>query len=690
MEVVQRGSWITQGWAEALALPERVRLYLETARYFRPSQIMARLALYARRRSIHRLPHLLEWRYKPAPDEVVPASEPLLPFDPEAVAQTLAGSQHLAEVRRRLDELFSGQFTFMERPVHFSDGIAWSAPGQARLWLYKLHYFAWVWGLVLASACQGDGTPYEYFRRLATDWIESNPIARGVGWHSYPLALRLVNWIYAAEAFKTHLEADEKFAGRFWTSLFTQARFLADHLEWDCRGNHLFENGRALLVAGLFFQGSQAARWVRKGMRIIAKAMEEQILPDGCHFERSPMYHTIVLKGCLEIAAIARVRLVALPERFVEKLRAMVEFAIAFRHPDGRIPLFGDSAFEDTPVLEELLPAAAVLLGEPRYKGLAKRFSPFAAFFLGRKGAEAFAALGDGGGLASIDVEAFPAARFFLFPHGSGNVLIFDGGEIGPDEVPAHGHCNTFGYELSVGGRRVVVDSGVETYEPGEWRNFYRSTRAHNTLTVDGLEQSETWAAFRVARRARVSGARWGISPALAWFSASHDGFCRVVRGLCHRRLVVSIPAVLWLIADLVWGATGEHNIESFVHLHPDFGASPTADPHGPLAIATPGEAPVLSVLPFGFDPPVVVSRGTQPLQGWYSPQFGLRLPSSVIIFRRRAKLPHLCGYVLLPGPVSSVSIEAKRENTRETYRVSSDGVAYSIAYTGESASLQS
>ena len=83
--------------------------------------------------------------------------------------------------------------------------------------------------------------------------------------------------------------------------IFKNAQWLEKRIEWHILGNHLFANGKALLFAGLFFSGKQAEIWLKKGLTIISKELDEQILTDGGHFELSPMYHAIFLEDLLDL-----------------------------------------------------------------------------------------------------------------------------------------------------------------------------------------------------------------------------------------------------------------------------------------------------------------------------------------------------------------------------------------------------
>ena len=126
-------------------------------------------------------------------------------------------------------------------------------------------------------------------------WIEGNPPGKGNGWEPYPTSLRVVNWI------KWVLAGNIPPAD-FYQSLAMQVRFLCKRLEYHLLGNHLFANAKALVFAGLFFNGPEAEKWFSCGMAILGKEIPEQVLADGGHFERSPMYHSIILEDMLDMA----------------------------------------------------------------------------------------------------------------------------------------------------------------------------------------------------------------------------------------------------------------------------------------------------------------------------------------------------------------------------------------------------
>lgn len=182
--------------------------------------------------------------------------------------------------------------TFLNEEGAISGAADWNDPAKPKLWLYNLHYFD---GL----AAPADDEHRALQRRLVARWIAENPAGHGNGWEPYPSSLRLVNWI------KWSLSGEA--LDRAWLgSLAVQARWLARHIEWHLLGNHLLANAKALLFAGLFFDGPEAWRWFQQGLSIYEREIPRQILADGGHFELSPMYHAIILEDFLDVVNAAR------------------------------------------------------------------------------------------------------------------------------------------------------------------------------------------------------------------------------------------------------------------------------------------------------------------------------------------------------------------------------------------------
>jgi uncharacterized heparinase superfamily protein len=350
---------------------------------------------------------------------------------------------------------------------------------------------------------------------LIERWIGENLPGSGPGWEPYPLSRRIVNWI------KWLLEGG-RLTPAMRRSLATQADWLARRLEFHLLANHLFANAKALTFAGCFFEQDG---WLRTGLKQLEREIPEQILADGGHFERSPMYHGLILEDMLDLVNLGRAYPGLLPDWSPVAAR-MLGWLARMLHPDGEIPFFNDAAFGVAPEPRLLFDYAARL------------------------------------GITPARVE-FGASGYIRLENDT-TVVLFDAAPIGPDYQPGHAHADTLSFELSHRGQRLLVNSGISTYERGPERQRQRGTAAHNTVRVDGRDQSEVWAAFRVARRARPLDVR---TDHRSWAEAAHDGYHRLKPPVTHRRRLV-LEADRVLLTDMLEGR-GEHAIEMFFHFYP-------------------------------------------------------------------------------------------------------------------------
>jgi uncharacterized heparinase superfamily protein len=364
-------------------------------------------------------------------------------------------------------------FTFLGRSHRMNGRVDWTAPSLApkdQLWRMNLHYMEYLEEV-------DDGR----LRALVGDWIEANPANRPGAWkdshNSSALALRGVVWM---QQLARRRLSDAAIAA----SLAEQMRFLEDNLETDLGGNHLIKNIKALIWASAFFEGMEAERWRVTGLRLLDAELGEQILSDGVHFERSPSYHAQVFADLLECRHALRQ---ATPPALDEALRKMAQATADLAHPDG-----GPAQFNDA--------------------GLTMAYAP----------QECLAAFKQA--VAPAPVFAYSDAGYFGRREG-GDCFIADCGRIGPDALPAHAHGDILSFELSIGGKRFVVDQGVYEYIDGKRRRAARAAASHNTLCFDGLDQADFFGAFRCARRPNVRLAELIHEPARLVVEGTHDGY---------------------------------------------------------------------------------------------------------------------------------------------------------------------
>lgn len=431
-------------------------------------------------------------------------------------------------------------FRFLNEIHSLSEMGGWDAPTVPKLWRYNLHYFD-----DLRAAHTDDRK--EWQRTLLKRWVNENPPSKGTGWEPYPTSLRVVNWLI------WHLLGNE-LPEACVQSLAVQVRWLSRRLEYHLGGNHLWANAKALIFAGTCFEGEEARNWLRKGLSLLRQELREQILPDGGHFERSPMYHAVVLADLLDILALANTYSDVFSEEDVsawqESAGRMLQWLSVMTHPDGEIALFNDAAFGIAPNLP-------VLEDYARRLGIEKAL----------RDDPAMQDLADSG---YVRMEAGPA------------ILIADVGPIGPDYIPGHAHADTLSFELSVFGRRVVVDSGTSRYDVSPQRLRQRGTSAHNTVEIDGANSSEVWSSFRVARRARPFDKKLFKNDGVMTLECAHDGYRRLVGKPVHRRRWRLSPHGI-MVDDYIDGLF--HTAIARYHFHPDVIVEVSGDHAGRLIL---------------------------------------------------------------------------------------------------------
>lgn len=146
-------------------------------------------------------------------------------------------------------------------------------------------------------------------------------------------------------------------------------------------------------------------------------------------------------------------------------------------------------------------------------------------------------------------------------------MLLVDAAPVGPSYLPGHAHADTLSFELSLLGRRVMVNSGTSCYGNGLERLRQRGTSAHNTMVVDGHDSSEVWGGFRMARRAQIQSLNIAETAGGTRVEASHDGYRRLSgRNLHRRRWQLSDESLV--IEDEVTGVFDRAEIR--FHLHPE------------------------------------------------------------------------------------------------------------------------
>ena len=341
-------------------------------------------------------------------------------------------------------------FSFLNlKQSFFRNSIVWSFGDHGMLWTYNLNYFDWLHQFSISKE-QGIETLSLFY---ATP-TENNPIIL----HPYPTSLRIIN----VAKFISKWDIKEDW---LYNELVSDLKFLSGRLEYHLLANHLLENAFALYIGGLMMNQGE---FTQKGKKLLVRELKEQVLNDGMHYERSPMYHLIILERLLDALNFAKATGDDLESTLKSYAIRMTGLAMNWEELD-RIPMMQDSAYYIALTVPELLKYSKSLLGGDY---------PYMSNDLKDSG---YRKLNNG--------------NFSLFA----NV-----GSIGPSYQPAHAHSDELSFELFYSGTPIIVDTGISTYEKNDIRFKERSSTSHNCVSLNYQNLSDVWAGFRVGNRATV------------------------------------------------------------------------------------------------------------------------------------------------------------------------------------------
>lgn len=413
--------------------------------------------------------------------------------------------------------------------------------------------------LAMAWSVTGDARYAMAARTLVASWIEQCPYPNGVHWaSSLELAIRLLNWAVAwplldspgAPTFAG--DAGQRFQADWLRSVYQHADFIARHLsKHSSANNHLFGELMGLFVAALRWPcWPESEGWRRFSQDGLEQQAQVQNAADGVNLEQAIYYHHEVMDMMLLCDRFAQVAGHPFSPAFAGRLQAMAGFVHALMDRGGQVPMIGDAddatmlrleaAAHATPYAS-LLASSAIRFGDAGFKAKAGVLDQKTRLLFGQAGVDRWKLIAD----AQPDQPrlAFPAGGYYLLGEHFGADdevrAVIDCGPLGYLSIAAHGHADALAFTLSLGGDEVLVDPGTFCYHTQErWRNHFRSTAAHNTVNIDGLDQSVIGGNFMWMQHAPSQLERHDTDGPVQTFAGRHGGYQRLPDPVTHRRKV--------------------------------------------------------------------------------------------------------------------------------------------------------
>jgi len=447
--------------------------------------------------------------------------------------------------------------------VHWSriDYLDTNLTGDKKItWeLNRLQYFA---TLGRAYWFTNDERYAETFASHLQSWIDQNPPKLGINWaSSLEVGYRAISWLWAINFFQRSDALTPALFVQLLKLLYLHALHLESYLSTYFSPNtHL--TGEAL---GLFYLGillpefNEAGRWRETGESILLAELDRHVLADGVYFEQSSYYHRYTVEIYLHLLLLLEANQQPVSEKLKQKLIALLDHLLYITRPDGTSPLFGDDDGGKLVMLDErplddfrsALATAAVLFKRADYKYVAEEATEESFWLLGPRRFQEFDGLASQS--PSDTSRDFPAGGYYVMRDGwskSDNYMLIDCGPLGGLKC-GHAHADVLSFDLAVHGRTLLVDPGTYTYTGSKTdRDYFRSSLAHNTLTVDGESSSIPLGPFSWQSVANAKPLEWISKPHFDFFSGTHDGYLRLASPARHRRDILFLKGEYWIVVD--------------------------------------------------------------------------------------------------------------------------------------------
>lgn len=594
---------------------------------------------------------------------------------PEALVRTVAMADAICELR----------FEFLgHRALYFGERIDWhtdpvsghTAPlkhwsridpldqesvGDSKV-TWELNRHQWLVVLGQAYCYTGERRYAETFATQVRAWMAANRPGIGINWaSSLEVSFRLISWCWALCLFRDSPELPPALFAEMLAWLRTHASHVERYLSHYFSPNtHLTGEALGLFYAGILFpELPGAARWRSLGSRILDQELQRQVLPDGVYFEQSTCYQRYTLEIYLHYLILARRNGIEVPPETAAILQRMLDFLLAVGRPDGSTPQIGDTdggrllplvhrSPEDS---RDVFALGAVCFRRSDYAWAAGELAPELGWLLGPESCEYFRNLTTAPPTRAPS-RHFPDGGYAVMQGGwrrDAHQLILDTGPLGCHLSGGHGHADLLSIQCNVFGAAQIVDPGTYCYTAHpNWRDHFRGTQAHSTVTVDRRDQAKPTGPFSWSKRPVAVMTRWDSTQEFDYADAEHDAYADLKDPVRHRRRVYFAKPHFWVVADDLLGAD-VHEIDLRFQFGGDVSLAAGSDD---WVCSRRRDGKGLLLRPFSTTPlqTAIHEGGLQPIQGWISPNYGLRQPAPALSISAVCRLPLRIVTLLLPA----------------------------------------
>lgn len=520
-------------------------------------------------------------------------------------------------------------------------------------YLWEINRHSHLVTLAQAYALSGDAKYLEVIREHLESWFTACPYPMGPNWSSaLEAALRLINWSATWQliggAKSPLFDGEGAHLRQNWLeSVYRHGQFIHNFFSlYSSANNHLIGEAAGLFVASNTWpHWPLAVEWRKTAKRILEREVPLQNSIDGVNLEQAVSYQRFVLDLLLAALLAGKANRQWFSARFEQRFEAMLEYLASIMDAGGNVPMIGDAddarvlglGLSDGHTYKSLLATGAVLFQRGDFKLKAGALDDKTRWLIGEEADRLF---------ANEQMEECRLPVRLSFPYGGYYILgcdfestaeirmIVDAGPLGYQTIAAHGHADALSFTLSVGGLEFLIDPGTYAFHTqGPWRQYFRGTAAHNTICMDGLDQSQPGGNFLWLKKANAGCKLWSSAPDKDVFEGWQDGYLRLSDPVMHRRRITLHKGTRRIVIEDTLEMKGEHEVELLFHCSERCAVNAV---NGGYALQQAGQSVGLLLPALAGSSSTVHCGNTEPISGWVSREFDRKIPAPTIAWRAR------------------------------------------------------
>ena len=570
------------------------------------------------------------------------------------------------EARRFSEKILKHKFTIFGIEKDFGDRINWHLdPKTGKSWplifwgdinyrdgkyiggakfaweLNRFHHFP----LLAVTYILTNDQKYknEIFYQIDS-WLNCNPYPKGLNWiMGIELGIRVVNLVFTLKLLGKEALSEEQLK-----SVIKLINQHGRHLyrypsKYSSSGNHAIAEALGLFTAGLCFPNLKGANtWKKFGKETLEKETFRQIYPDGSSFEHSIPYLQFVIEHILVYYLLCEEYHESFNRSIEERLVSSLNFISNILDKKGNFPLIGDSDdgyllkfwFNEHNNFFSILILGSILFHKSEWVSAYMKYDLKTYLLLGKKSKLQWTEVKSRKNIVSSKYLFFNESGLAVV-RDRNNIdvlLVGNSGPLGLKPLAGHGHSDALSFYLSVNGNPIFVDPGTYLYHSGgEWRMYFKSTLAHNTIRIDSRDQADNISGFIFENFYSILNPSFIETEKKINWSAGHDGYMRLKDPVFHeRRMTYFKENNNIFINDFIY-CNETHLIECFFHLHPSCDVSKDDF----IFYIECDNLKIKMTVDEKWSHQEIARGRRDPLLGWYSPNFNQVYESSVIKLSR-------------------------------------------------------